>query len=152
MGFNSGFKGLIYYSKSALQVSGVVFAHHQEHLTVFTVAGSFYPSCCRLVSWMLWNWTMWFVRRVYTPHKPLSSVSTETMWFVRRLYTPHKPLSSVSTETMWFVRRVYTPHKPHNSVSTHPGHQPAATWVNTTSYCKYSQVLLMMGENIARNM
>ena len=32
------------------------------------------------------------------------------------------------------------------------GYQPAATWVNTTRYCKYSQVLLMMGENIARNM
>jgi len=31
-------------------------------------------------------------------------------------------------------------------------HQPAATLVNTTRYCKYSQVLLMMGENIARNM
>ena len=29
---------------------------------------------------------------------------------------------------------------------------PAATWVNTTRYCKYSQVLLTMGENIARNM
>jgi hypothetical protein len=27
-----------------------------------------------------------------------------------------------------------------------------AMWVNTTRYCKYSQVLLMMGENIARNM
>jgi hypothetical protein len=27
---------LIYYSKSALHVSGDVFAHHQEHLTVFT--------------------------------------------------------------------------------------------------------------------
>jgi len=32
------------------------------------------------------------------------------------------------------------------------GCQPAATWVNTTRYCKYSQVLLMMGENVARNM
>ena len=29
---------------------------------------------------------------------------------------------------------------------------PVATWVNNTRYCKYSQVLLMMGENIARNM
>jgi len=38
------------------------------------------------------------------------------------------------------------------AVSTHPWHQPAATWVNTTRYCKYNQVLLMMGENIARNM
>jgi len=30
------------------------------------------------------------------------------------------------------------------------GWQPAAAWVNTTKYCKYSQVLLMMDENIAR--
>ena len=82
---------LIYYSKSALHVSGDVFAHHQEHLTVFTVSGSIHP-----------------------------------------MYR--------------------TPHNPHTSVSTHPRHQPAATWVNTTRYCKYSQVLLMMGENIARNM
>jgi hypothetical protein len=28
---------LIYYSKSALHVLGDVFAHHQEHLTIFTV-------------------------------------------------------------------------------------------------------------------
>jgi hypothetical protein len=40
---------LIYYSKSALHVSGDVFAHQQEHLTVFTVSGSVHPSCCRLV-------------------------------------------------------------------------------------------------------
>jgi hypothetical protein len=39
-----------------------------------------------------------------------------------------------------------------NAVSTHQIHQPTATWVNTTRYYKYSQVLLMMGENIARNM
>jgi hypothetical protein len=37
-------------------------------------------------------------------------------------------------------------------ISTHPRHQPAATWVNTTRYRKYNQVLLMMGKNIARNM
>jgi hypothetical protein len=46
---------LIYYSKSALHVSGDVFAHHQKHLSVFTVSGSVHPSCCRLVSWMSWN-------------------------------------------------------------------------------------------------
>jgi len=86
---------LIYYSKSALHVSGDVFAHHQEHLTVFAVSGSVHPRCCQMVSWMSWN--------------------------------------------------CY-------AVSTHPWHQPAASWVNTTRYCKYSQVLLMMGENIARNM
>jgi len=43
---------LIYYSKSALHVSGDIFAHRQEQLTVFTVYGSVHPSCCRLVSWM----------------------------------------------------------------------------------------------------
>jgi len=42
----------IYYSKSALHVSGNIFAHQQKHLTVFTVSGSVRPSCCRLVSWM----------------------------------------------------------------------------------------------------
>jgi len=57
---------LIYFSLSALHVSGDIFVHHQEHLTVFTVSGSIHPSSCRLVSWMSWNLTMWFVRRVYT--------------------------------------------------------------------------------------
>jgi hypothetical protein len=84
---------LIYYSKSALRVSGGVFAHHQEQLTVFTVSDSIHPSCCWLVSWMSWN-----------------------------------------------------------CVPTHPRHQPAATWVNATRYCKYIQMLLMMCENSARNM
>jgi hypothetical protein len=69
---------LIYFFLLALHVSGDVFAHHQEHLTVFTVSGNIHPGCCRL--------------------------------------------------------------------------EPAATWVNTTRYCKYSQVLLMMGENIAQYM
>jgi len=67
---------LIYYSYSALHVSGDFFTHHQEHLTVFTVSGSIHPSSCLLVSWMSWNWTMWIVRRVHTPHNPHSSVST----------------------------------------------------------------------------
>ena len=35
---------LIYYSKSTLHVSGDVFAHHQEHLTVFTSSGRIQPS------------------------------------------------------------------------------------------------------------
>jgi len=39
---------LIYFSLSALHVSGDVFAHHQEHLSVFTVSGSIHPSCCQL--------------------------------------------------------------------------------------------------------
>jgi len=59
---------VIYYSKSALHISGDVFVYHQEHLTVFTVFGSVHSSCYRLVSQMIWNWTMYIVRRVYTPH------------------------------------------------------------------------------------
>jgi len=47
---------LVYYSWSAVQVSGDIFPHHQEHLTVFTVSGSIHPSCCRLVFWMSWKW------------------------------------------------------------------------------------------------
>jgi len=43
---------LIYYSKSVLHVSGDVFAHHQEHLTLFTVSVSVHPSYCRLASRM----------------------------------------------------------------------------------------------------
>jgi len=55
---NDALYRLIYYSKSALHVSGNVFVHHQEHLTVFTVSGSVHPSCCRLVYRMIWNWTV----------------------------------------------------------------------------------------------
>ena len=41
--------------RSALHVSGDVFAHHQEHLTVFTASDIVHRYCCRLVSWMRWN-------------------------------------------------------------------------------------------------
>jgi hypothetical protein len=44
---------LIYYSNLALHVLGNVFAHHQEHLTVFTAYGSIHSSRCQLVSQML---------------------------------------------------------------------------------------------------
>jgi hypothetical protein len=46
---------LIYYSNSALHVLGDVFAHRQEHLTVFTESGSVHPSCCRLMSRMCFH-------------------------------------------------------------------------------------------------
>jgi hypothetical protein len=46
---------LIYYSCSALHVSGDVFAYHQEDLTVFTASGSSHPGRCWLVSWVSWN-------------------------------------------------------------------------------------------------
>jgi hypothetical protein len=37
------------------------------------------------------------------------------------------------------------------SSEAHPRLQPEATWVNTTRYCKYSQVLLMMGEKTPKH-
>jgi hypothetical protein len=49
---------LIYYSQSAPHVSGDVFAHHQEHLTVFTASGNIHPSRCWLVSWIRFNSSM----------------------------------------------------------------------------------------------
>jgi len=48
-------QGLIYYSKSAVHISGDVFPHRQEHLTVFTVSGGVHSSCCLLVSRMSGN-------------------------------------------------------------------------------------------------
>jgi hypothetical protein len=41
---------LIYYSKLAVHVSGDVFPHHQEHLTVFTEIAIVHPSCCLLAA------------------------------------------------------------------------------------------------------
>ena len=37
----------IYYSSSALHVSGDVYAHHQEHLTVFTAYGNIHHCRCQ---------------------------------------------------------------------------------------------------------
>jgi hypothetical protein len=49
---------LIYYSQSALHVSGDVFAHYQEDLTVFTASGNIHQCLSRLVSWKIWNSSM----------------------------------------------------------------------------------------------
>jgi hypothetical protein len=64
----------IYYSKSALHVSGDVFAHHQENLIVFTVSGGVHPSCYRLVSRMsahMGSISLWiyFAASIFFAHK-----------------------------------------------------------------------------------
>jgi hypothetical protein len=41
---------LIYYSLSAVHVSGDVFTHHQEHFTVFAASGNIHNCRFRLVS------------------------------------------------------------------------------------------------------
>jgi len=42
--------GLFICTQSALNVSGDVFAHQQEHLTVFTASNIVHLCCCRPVS------------------------------------------------------------------------------------------------------
>ena len=44
--------GLFICTQSAVHVSSDVFAHLQEHLTVFTVSDIVHPCCCRPVSWI----------------------------------------------------------------------------------------------------
>jgi len=61
-----------------------------------------------------------------------------------------KPVICNSTIVGWKSVGIY--QASWNAISTHPWHQPAATLVNTNRYCKCSQVLLIMAENIARNM
>ena len=42
-------------TQSDLHVSGEIFAHHQEQLTVFTASDIVHLCCCRSVSWTRWN-------------------------------------------------------------------------------------------------
>jgi hypothetical protein len=74
---------LIYYSMSALHVSGDVFAHHQEHLTVFTVSGSVHPRCCQLMSRMSWKC---FAPDDGQKHRPKH---VEPSWNNKLIYTVH---------------------------------------------------------------
>ena len=126
------------------------FAHHQERLTVFTVSGSVHPSCCRLVSWMSWNWVSSFnssmtpAGRNLGEHYQILQIHSGVPDDGRKHRRKHVKLTKNSKST-YKVASCWL-------LSTHSRHQTAATWVNTTRYCKYSQVFLMMGENIARNM
>jgi len=47
--------GLFICTQSALHVAGDVFAHHQEHLTVFTASDIAHLRYCWPVSRMRWN-------------------------------------------------------------------------------------------------
>jgi len=47
--------GLFFCTQSILHVSGEVFAHHQDNLTVFTASGIAHVCCCQPVSWTRWN-------------------------------------------------------------------------------------------------
>jgi len=101
----------------------------------------------QLVSRMSWDWTMfsWSLEWVET-ELCSAGVSNELKLNYVQLVSR---MSWNWTMFSWCLEWVETEH---SSFSTHSRHQPTATWVNTTGYCKYSNALLMMGENIARNM
>ena len=85
---------LFIYSSSALHVSDDLFAHHQEHLNVFTASDIVHRYCCWLVSWMRWN-CIWFIY-LFIPHqlyvfRTMSSSIIRSTW----LYLQHLILSTV---------------------------------------------------------
>jgi len=131
---------------------------------LFTVSGSIHRSCCRLVSWMRFNscfgrcfrsssgaldciYSIWW----YSPKLLPASVMDEFQLMFRAMFSPIIRSAWLYLQYLVVFTQVAAGWY-HGWVSTHPWHQPAATWVNTTRYCKYSHVLLMTGENIARNM
>jgi hypothetical protein len=128
----------VWNQELAVHVLGDVFAHYQEHLIVFTVSGNVHPSCCRLVSWMSWN--------CYS--KSALHVSVNVFAHHQEHLTIFTVSGSVhvSNSTGTACAIAVTP------VRQLPSHVLDIADVNTTRYCKYSQVLLMMGENIAQNM
>jgi len=82
-------------------VSGDVFAHHQEHSTVFTASGIIHPSCCPLVSWMSCNscfgrcfrpssgalnciYSIWY----YSPKLLPAGVMDEFQLMLREMFSP----------------------------------------------------------------
>jgi hypothetical protein len=70
----------------------------------------------------------------------------------------HRDIIMNSTDGMQLYRLIYYSKSALHvsgdvfAVPANPWHQPAATLVNITRCCKYSQVFLIMGENIAQNM
>jgi hypothetical protein len=108
---------------------GNIFAHHQEHLTLFTVSGSTHPGSCWLVSWMSWN--------CFIPSKTCFGAIFSPIIRGTWLYLEYLVVFT-QVAAGWC----------HGWVVTHPRHHLAATWVNTTRYYAYSQVL-QTGGNIA---
>jgi len=64
----------------------------------------------------------------------------------------HRDTIMKITNKMQLYRLIYYSKSAIVLTQVAAGYKPAATWMNTNRYCKYSKVLLMMGENIARNM
>ena len=80
---------LIYLLQSALHVSGDVFAHHQEHITVTTASGNVHRWCCWLVLRKP-HPTSWRPILILSTHLPLglSSVLFPSGFPTKTLYTP----------------------------------------------------------------
>jgi hypothetical protein len=135
---------LIYYYKSALHVSGDVSLIirgtwlYLQYLVVFTQVAA--GTSRQQIGWTLRG-------TVNTAKCP--------WWWAK-----HRPKHVKLTCNNKLIYIVHLVGYFHSCITMHgfinvklilPA-RPAATWVNTTRYCKQSQVPLMMGENIARNM
>ena len=145
-----------------------MFAHHQEDVTVFTASGNVHRCCCRLASWMRWNCSS------ISSMTPASSSQVNIILnddhqdaiILTYLFIPNQ---------LYMFRAVFVHHQEHLTLftasyivhryccwlvswmrwncSTISSMTPAScNIVDNIRSCKYSQVLLMMGEDIARNM
>jgi len=146
MEFNSGFKGLRrtgdrnwgvhqFWRSSIRAVSWYNYESNQQDATIqvnllFLVSSTCFGRCFRPSSGALHC-----IYRSGSIHPGVQDTSRQQPGWILP--------DTVNTAkcSWWWVK-----------TSTHPWHRPAATWVNTTRYCKYSQVLLMMGENINTSM
>ena len=122
-------------------LSGIAGSNPFKDLDVF------WRSCVRaslICLWMTTNKMQIPLANLFIPNqlymfRAMSSPIIRSTW----LYL-HLLILSTSIAAGWCHGWDGTP--------SHPWHRPAATSVDNIRSCKYSQVLLMMGDDIARNM
>jgi hypothetical protein len=87
----------------------------------------------------VWNFMLLLVLSV------IMCLPSTVCYYTQQIIITYKDICNLTDNSTNTVLRL---HIRRNGVPTHPWHLPAATWVNTARYCKYSHVLLIMGENI----
>jgi len=115
-----------------------VSTHHQEHLTVFTLSGSILPVCCRLVSWMIWNWSkcqfQLIIRSTWVYlHYLVVFSQFAAGWFLGRVETEEMSVSTHHQEHF----TVFTV-----SVSIHPSCCRLVSWISWNwSICQFQLII-----------
>jgi hypothetical protein len=114
--------------------SGFTFAKSEHHHTIQINQPT---RCNSFTSLLLLDVYVW-LNMFRAPLRPVAYNCTRSLWLYR-----WRVADVALLVVVWQVMR---------KRSFFITCQPTATLVNITTCCKYSQVLLMMGENIARNM